>query len=114
MVTSAFWRGMWGRDQSKPRVVLVELLILIMVARHTTFQASKRLRDLKIRDGALMRKCARGEANKVVAAAGQAAGATAPPPPRQQRAQEPCVTVAMDPSALLHKHGISLDQLSKS
>ncbi|DBA87548.1 TPA: hypothetical protein ACH3X1_004575 [Trebouxia sp. C0004] len=38
--------------------------------------------------------------------------ATAPPPPRQQQAQQPRVTVAMDPSALLHQHGISLDQLS--
>ncbi|DBB01127.1 TPA: hypothetical protein ACH3X1_001018 [Trebouxia sp. C0004] len=57
-------------------------------------------------------KCARGEANKVVAAAAQAARATAPPPPRQQQAQEPHATVAMDPSPLLHQHGINLDQLS--
>ncbi|DBA83786.1 TPA: hypothetical protein ACH3X1_006313 [Trebouxia sp. C0004] len=64
------------------------------------------------RDGALIRKCSRGEANKVVAAAAQAARATAPSPPRQQQAQEPRATVAMDPSALLHQHGISLDQLS--
>ncbi|DBA78016.1 TPA: hypothetical protein ACH3X1_009108 [Trebouxia sp. C0004] len=55
---------------------------------------------LRYRDGALIRKFARSEANKVVAAAAQAA-----------RAQEPRVTVAMDPSALLHQHGISLDQL---
>ncbi|DBA73204.1 TPA: hypothetical protein ACH3X1_011277 [Trebouxia sp. C0004] len=61
---------------------------------------------------ALIRKCARGEASKVVAAAAQAARATAPPPPKQQQAQEPRVTVAMDPLALLHQHGISLDQLS--
>ncbi|DBA79923.1 TPA: hypothetical protein ACH3X1_008134 [Trebouxia sp. C0004] len=54
---------------------------------------------LRYRDGTLIRKCARGEANKVVAAAPQAARATAPPPPRQQPAQEPCVAVAMDPSA---------------
>ncbi|DBA75378.1 TPA: hypothetical protein ACH3X1_010644 [Trebouxia sp. C0004] len=123
-----------------------------MAAKHTAFQASQRLRDLKIRlgedltpqqmktprglstdfqclkargykpffrgptlryrDGALIRKCAGGEANKVVAAAPQAARATAPPPPRQQQAQELRVTVAMDPAALLHQHGISLDQLS--
>ncbi|DBA98570.1 TPA: hypothetical protein ACH3X1_014373 [Trebouxia sp. C0004] len=61
---------------------------------------------------ALICKCARGEANKDVAAAAQAARATAPPPPRQQQAQEPHATVAMDPSALLHQHGISLDQLA--
>ncbi|DBA79003.1 TPA: hypothetical protein ACH3X1_008869 [Trebouxia sp. C0004] len=67
---------------------------------------------LRYRDGALIRKCARGEANKVVAAAAQAARATAPPPSRQQQAQDPHATVAMDPSALLHQHGISLDQLS--
>ncbi|DBA74060.1 TPA: hypothetical protein ACH3X1_010874 [Trebouxia sp. C0004] len=36
----------------------------------------------------------------------------APPLPRQQQAQEPHATVAMDPSALLHQHGSSLDQLS--
>ncbi|DBA78759.1 TPA: hypothetical protein ACH3X1_008666 [Trebouxia sp. C0004] len=48
----------------------------------------------------------------VVAVAAQAARATAPPPPRQQQGQEPRVTVAMDPSALLHQRGISLDQLS--
>ncbi|DBA99888.1 TPA: hypothetical protein ACH3X1_013774 [Trebouxia sp. C0004] len=64
---------------------------------------------MRYRDGALIRKCARGEANKVVAAAAQAARATAP---RQQQAQEPHATVAMDPLALLHQHGISLDQLS--
>ncbi|DBA83054.1 TPA: hypothetical protein ACH3X1_006826 [Trebouxia sp. C0004] len=62
------------------------------------------------RDGALIRKCAWGEANKVVAAAAQAAKATTPPPPRQQQAQEPHAIVAMDPSALLPQHGISLDQ----
>ncbi|DBA87719.1 TPA: hypothetical protein ACH3X1_004722 [Trebouxia sp. C0004] len=31
---------------------------------------------------------------------------------RHQQAQELRVTVAMDPSALLHQHGVSLDQLS--
>ncbi|DBA94114.1 TPA: hypothetical protein ACH3X1_001754 [Trebouxia sp. C0004] len=110
ILTRAFRLGKWRQDQGKPRAVLVELLSV--AAKHTAFQASKRLRDLKIRDGALIRKCARGEANKVVAAAAQAARATAPPPPRQQQAQEPRVTVAMDPSALLHQHGMSLDQLS--
>ncbi|DBB01797.1 TPA: hypothetical protein ACH3X1_000412 [Trebouxia sp. C0004] len=137
------------RTRASP-VLLVELLYV--AAKHTAFQASKRLRDLRIRldedltpeqmktgrglstdfqcrksrgykpffrgvtlryrDGALIRKCARGEANKVVAAAAQAARTTAPPPPRQQQAQEPHATVAMDPSALLHQHGISVDQLS--
>ncbi len=46
-----------------------------------------------------------------MAAAAQAARATAPPPPRQQQAQEPRVSVAMDPSVLLHQHGILLDGL---
>ncbi|DBA87836.1 TPA: hypothetical protein ACH3X1_004833 [Trebouxia sp. C0004] len=145
MVRSTFRLGKWRQDQGKPRAVLVELLSV--TAKHIAFQASKRLRGLKIRldedltpqqmktqrglstdfqglksrgykpffrgvtlryrDGALIRKCARGEANKVVAAR-----ATGPPPPRQQQAQEPHATVAMDPSALLHRHGISLDQLS--
>ncbi|DBA80864.1 TPA: hypothetical protein ACH3X1_008073 [Trebouxia sp. C0004] len=123
--------------------VLVKLLSV--AAKHIAFQASKRLRGLKIRldedltpqqmktrrglsadfqglksrgykpffrGVTLIRKCARGEANKVVTAAAQAARATAPPPPRQQQAQEPHATVAMDPLALLHQHGISLDQLS--
>jgi len=69
---------------------------------------------LKYRDGALIRKCAWGEANKVVAAAAQAARATAPIPPRHQQTQELRRTsVAMDPSVLLHQHGvIRLDQLS--
>ncbi|DBA73979.1 TPA: hypothetical protein ACH3X1_010806 [Trebouxia sp. C0004] len=40
------------------------------------------------KDGALIRKCARGKANKFVASAAQAARAIAPPPPRQQQAQE--------------------------
>ncbi|DBA96686.1 TPA: hypothetical protein ACH3X1_015537 [Trebouxia sp. C0004] len=149
MVRSAFRPGKWRQDQGKPRAVLVELLSV--AAKHIAFQASKRLRDLKVRldedlnpqqmktprglstnfqclkfrgykpfftgvtlryrDGALIRKCARGEA-KVVAAAAQAAKATAPQPHRQQQAQELHATVAMDPSALLHQHGISPDQLS--
>ncbi|DBA99955.1 TPA: hypothetical protein ACH3X1_013831 [Trebouxia sp. C0004] len=62
---------------------------------------------LRYRDGALIRKFAQGEANKVVAVASQAARATAPPPHRQQQAQEPHVTMAMDPSALVHQLGIS-------
>ncbi|DBA84916.1 TPA: hypothetical protein ACH3X1_005928 [Trebouxia sp. C0004] len=123
----------------------VMLELLSVAAKHTAFQASKRLRDLKIRldedltpqrtktrrglstdfqclnvrgykpffrvptlryrNGTLIRKCAGGKANKVVAAAAQAARATAPPPP----SQEPRLTVAMDPSALLHQFGISID-----
>ncbi|KAL0033673.1 hypothetical protein WJX77_000106 [Trebouxia sp. C0004] len=67
---------------------------------------------LRYRDGPLIRKCARGGANKVMAAVAPAARATAPPPPRQQQAQEPRVLEAMDPSVLLHQHGISLDGLS--
>ncbi|DBA97443.1 TPA: hypothetical protein ACH3X1_015161 [Trebouxia sp. C0004] len=124
MVKSAFWLGKWRQDQSKPHAVLVELLSV--AAKQTAFQAFKPLSvpegpwlqrffkgpTLMYRDGALIRKCAWGDTNKVVAAAAQAARATAPPPPRQQQAQEPRVTVAMDPSALLHQHGISLDQLS--
>ncbi|DBA92735.1 TPA: hypothetical protein ACH3X1_002939 [Trebouxia sp. C0004] len=147
-VRSAFRLGKWKQDQGKPRAVLVELLSV--AAKHTAFQASKRLRAVKVRldegltphqmqtrrglstdfqwlkacgykpffrgitlrYGPLIRKCARGEANKVMAAAAQAARATAPPPPRQQQAQEPRVPVAMDPSVLLHQHGISLDRLS--
>ncbi|DBA95763.1 TPA: hypothetical protein ACH3X1_001317 [Trebouxia sp. C0004] len=130
MVRSAFRLGKWRQDQGKPRAVLVELLSV--AARAYSLPGLQRLRDLKIRldedltpqqmktrrglstdfqDGVLIRKCARGEANKVVAAAAQAARATAPPPPRQQQAQEPHATVAMDPSALLHQYGISLDQL---
>ena len=61
---------------------------------------------LKYRDGALIRRCARGEANKVVAAAVQAARAAVPTPPRHQQTQGPRVTVAMDPSVLLHQRGI--------
>ncbi|DBB04199.1 TPA: hypothetical protein ACH3X1_013236 [Trebouxia sp. C0004] len=144
-VRSAFRLGKWKQDQGKPRAVLVELLSV--AAKHTAFQASKRLRAVKVRldedlpphqmhtrrglstdfqwlkacgykpffrgitlryrDGPLIRKCARGGANKVMVAR-----ATAPPPPRQQQAQEPRVPVAMDPSVLLHQHGISLDGLS--
>ena len=149
-VRSAFRLGKWKQDQGKPRAVLVELLSV--AAKHTAFQASKRLGAMKVRldedltpqqmktrrglstdfqclkaggykpffrgitlrcrDGPLIRKCAWGKANKVVAAAAQAAWATAPPTPRQQQAQEPRVPVAMDPSVHLHQHGISLDELS--
>ncbi len=57
---------------------------------------------MKYRDGAVIRKCARGEANKVVAAAAQAAQAAAPPGPRRpQRA-----SVAVDPSEVLHWSGV--------
>ncbi|DBA91558.1 TPA: hypothetical protein ACH3X1_003178 [Trebouxia sp. C0004] len=103
--------------------------LLSVAAKHTAFHASKRLRavkwlkargyepffrgiTLRYRDGPLIRKCARGGANKVMAAVAPAARATAPPPPRQQQAQEPRVLEAMDPSVLLHQHGISLDGLS--
>ncbi len=122
-VRSAFRLGKWKQDQGKPRAVLVELLCV--AAKHTAFQASKRLRAMKVRldedltpqqmktrrglstdfqwlkargykpffrgitlrykDGALICKCARGEANKVMAAAAQAARATAPPPPGSNR-----------------------------
>ncbi|DBA89192.1 TPA: hypothetical protein ACH3X1_016342 [Trebouxia sp. C0004] len=132
MVRSAFRLGKWRRDQGKPRAVLVELLFV--AAKHIAFQASNRLRDLKIRldedltpqqmktrrglstDFQCLKSrgyklSSEGEANKVVAAAAQAARATTPPPPRQQQAQEPHATMAMDLSALLHQHGISLDQL---
>ncbi|DBA99905.1 TPA: hypothetical protein ACH3X1_013789 [Trebouxia sp. C0004] len=47
MVRSAFRLGKWRQDQGKPRAVLVELLYV--AAKHIAFQASKRLRDLKIR-----------------------------------------------------------------
>ncbi|KAA6421234.1 MAG: hypothetical protein FRX49_08933 [Trebouxia sp. A1-2] len=112
VVRSAFWLGKWKQDQCKPRAVLVELLSV--AAKHTAFQASRRLRAirlrldedltpqqmnqrrglstdfqclkshgykpfcrgpvLKYRDGALICKCAWGEANKVVAAAAQRLG----------------------------------------
>ena len=58
---------------------------------------------LKDRDGALIRKCARGEANKVVAAAAQAARAAAPPPTRQSR--PPRNSVAINPTEILHQSG---------
>ncbi|DBA81578.1 TPA: hypothetical protein ACH3X1_007348 [Trebouxia sp. C0004] len=66
---------------------------------------------LRYRDGALMSVLG-ARPNKVVAAAAARAARATPPPPRQQQAQEPRVTVAVDPWALLHQHGISLDQLS--
>ena len=47
---------------------------------------------MKYRDGALTRKCARGEANKVVAAAAQAARTAAPQPARQSQALRNPVT----------------------
>ncbi|DBA87720.1 TPA: hypothetical protein ACH3X1_004723 [Trebouxia sp. C0004] len=47
MVRTAFRLGKWRQDQSKPRAALVELLSV--AAQHTAFQASKRLRDVKIR-----------------------------------------------------------------
>ena len=58
---------------------------------------------LKYRDGPVIRKCARGEANKVVAAAAQAAQAAAPLPARQPRPQR--TSVAMNPSEVLHQSG---------
>ena len=59
---------------------------------------------LKYRDGALVRKCAQGEADKVVAAAAQAGRASTLLPPRRQ--QPGRVSVAMDPSVLLRQHGV--------
>ncbi|KAA6425964.1 MAG: hypothetical protein FRX49_04339 [Trebouxia sp. A1-2] len=66
---------------------------------------------LRFRDGAVIRTCAKNEANKVVAAAAQAARAT-PPLARHGRPSRPCTaSVAMDPSAVLHRAGVSiLDQ----
>ena len=61
---------------------------------------------LKYRDGALIRKCDRGEANRVVAAAAQAARATAPAVPRPQPARR--ASVAMDPTEVLHRAGVSV------
>ena len=61
---------------------------------------------LKYRDGALIRKCARGEANKVVAAAAQAARAAAPQPARHSRPLRN--SVAIDPSEVLHQSGVSM------
>ena len=59
---------------------------------------------LKYRAGALVRKCARGEANKVVVAAAQAARPAAPPPARQLRpARYP---VAIDSTDILHQSGV--------
>ena len=58
---------------------------------------------LKYRDGALIRKRARGEANKFVAAAAQAARAAAPPPTRQSR--PPRNSVAINPTEILHQSG---------
>ena len=59
---------------------------------------------LKYRDGALIRKCARGEANK--AAAAQAARAAAPPPARHSRPLR--YSVAIDPSEVLNQSGVSM------
>ncbi|DBA69291.1 TPA: hypothetical protein ACH3X2_004128 [Trebouxia sp. C0005] len=66
---------------------------------------------LRFRNGAVIRTCAKDEANKVVAAAAQAARA-APPFARHGRPPRPCTAiVAMDPSAVLHRAGVSiLDQ----
>ena len=61
---------------------------------------------LKYRDGALIRKCDRGGANKVVAAAAQAARATAPAVSRPQPARR--ASVAMDPTEVLHRAGVSV------
>ena len=61
---------------------------------------------LKCRDGPVIRKCARGEANKVVAAAAQAARATAPPPTRQPHPQR--TSVAINPSEVLHQSGVAM------
>ena len=143
-VRSPFRLGKWKQGQLKPRAVLVELMSV--GAKHTTFQASSRLRaarirldedltpqqmqqrkglstdfqclkargykpffrgaTLRYRDGPVIRKCARGEANKVVAAAAQAARAAVPPPARQPRPQR--TSVAINPSEVLHESGVSM------
>ena len=46
--------------------------------------------------------CARGEANKVVAAAAHASRMAAPPPARQS----PRSSVAIDPTEILHQSGV--------
>ncbi|KAL0033718.1 hypothetical protein WJX77_002375 [Trebouxia sp. C0004] len=46
-VRSAFRLSKWKQDQGKPRAVLVELLSV--AAKHTAFQASKRLRAVKVK-----------------------------------------------------------------
>ena len=61
---------------------------------------------LKYRYGPVIRKCARGEANKVVAAAAQAAWAAAPPPVRQPHPQR--ISVAINPSEVLHQSGVAM------
>ena len=58
------------------------------------------------RDGPVIRKCARGEGNQVVAAAAQAAQAAAPPPARQPRPQR--TSVAINPSEVLHQSGVAM------
>ena len=57
-------------------------------------------------DGPVIRKCAKREANKVVAAAAQAARAAAPPPARQPRPQR--TSVAINPSEVLHQSGVAM------
>ena len=61
---------------------------------------------LKYRHGPVVRKCARGEANKVVAAAAQAAWAAAPSPARQQRPHR--TSVAINPSEVLHQSRVTM------
>ena len=64
---------------------------------------------LKYRDGAVIRKCARGEANKVVADAVRAAQAAAPTPARPPQSQRPEHTsVAMDPAEFLRQAGVTI------
>ena len=62
--------------------------------------------SLKYQDGPAIRKCARGEAKKVVAAAAQAARAAAPAPVSQSRPQH--ASVAVHPSEVLHQSGITM------
>ena len=77
----------------------------VVAALSTDFQCLKargykpffRGATLKYRDGPVICNCARGEANKVVAAAAQAARAAAPPPAKQPRPQR--TSVAIDPSS---------------
>ena len=122
------------------------LELMSITAKHTAFQASRRLRavrirldedlslqqmqqrkglstdfqclkargykpffrgaNLKYRDGPVIRKCARREANTVVAAAAQAARAAAPALARQPRPQR--TSVAINPSEVLHQSGVAV------
>ena len=61
---------------------------------------------LKYQDGPVIRKCARGEANKPLAAAAQAAWAAAPPAVRRPHPQR--TSLAEHPSEVLYQSGITM------